>query len=209
MDRLSPEAEARFWAGVEATSRFHMGTGPVHEALYKISAILDAEGIPYAIVDGMALNLYGYERATTDVDVLMTRASLEQFKRAHLGLGYVEKFAGSKSVRDTENNVGIDILIAGDYPGDGKPKPVSFPDPATAAIRGDRVALLPIEKIVELKLASGMTTIHRAKDLADVVELIKHAHLSRELGEAIDPSVRARYFEIWDALQTPDPTEAG
>src|SRR5260370_32260199 len=48
------------------------------------------------------------------------------------------------------------------------PKPVIFPDPAKAAVRGERVALLPLPILIELKLASGMTAPHRLKDLADV-----------------------------------------
>jgi len=28
---------------------------------------------------------------------------------------------------------------------------------------------------------------------------------SRELGNEIDPSVRDKYFEIWDTAQVPDP----
>jgi len=34
-------------------------------------------------------------------------------------------------------NVSIDVLLTGDYPGDGKPKPVVFPDPAVIATRGE------------------------------------------------------------------------
>ena len=35
-----------------------------------------------------------------------------------------EQFAGSKGMRDTIHNVAIDVLLSGDYPGDGKPKAV-------------------------------------------------------------------------------------
>ena len=182
-----------------------MGSDPVHAALSKLVAALEALQIPYAVVGAMALNEYGYRRNTVDVDILLTAESLARFKTAWLGRGYVEKFAGSRGMRDTEHGVIIDVLITGDYPGDGKPKPVRFPDPQDVAVRGDRVALLPLAKLVELKLASGASTIHRAKDLADVVELIKHATLTRELGDELDPSVRERYLEMWDALQTPDP----
>lgn len=71
-------------------------------------------------------------------------------------------------------------------------------------MRGRRVALVPLATLVELKLASAMSTIHRAKDFGDVVELIKHAQLPRELASELDASVRDRYLEMWDALQTPD-----
>jgi len=111
----------------------------------------------------MALNAYGYERATVDIDLLLTAEGLEEFKGKHLGLGYVQKFPGSKGLRDTEFNVTIDVVLAGEYPGDGLPKPVVFPDPAQVAVRGERVALLPLPRLIELKLASGMTAPHRLK----------------------------------------------
>jgi hypothetical protein len=202
--RLSADAEARFWAGIHAADAFMMGTDPVHAALAKLVAALDQLEIPYALVGAMALNEYGYRRATVDLDILLTAESLQRFKAAWLGRGYVEKFPGSRGLRDTEHGVMIDVLLTGDYPGDGKPKSVRFPDPAQCAMRGARVALLPIAKLVELKLASGMSSMHRAKDLADVVELVKHAHLSRDLADQLDASVSGRYLEIWDALQVPD-----
>ena len=205
--RLSQEAEARFWDNLAATEAFFMGTDPVHEALQHLTQALDEAGVPYAIVGAMALNEYGYRRATTDVDVLLTAEGLARFKARWLGRGYVEKFPGSRGLRDTERGITIDVLIAGDYPGDGKPKPVRFPDPGVVAVRGQRIALLPLVNLVELKLASGMCTLHRAKDLADVVELIKHAGLPRALADQLDASVRDRYLEMWDALQTPDPLQ--
>src|SRR3989442_731869 len=105
--------------------------------------------IPNALVGAMALNEYGYRRVTVDVDLLLAREGLEAFKRAHLGRGYLEKFPGSRGMRDTENGVDIDVVLAGEYPGDGKPKPVAFPDPATAAIEGARVRLLPLPKLIQ------------------------------------------------------------
>lgn len=182
-----------------------MGTAEVQQAMRKLVAALDELGIPYAIVGGMALNEYGYRRVTADVDVLLTRDSLQRFKDHWLGRGYVEKFPGSRGLRDAELGVTIDVLVTGDYPGDGQPKPVQFPDPATVAVRSGGLALIPLAKLIELKLASGMTSVHRAKDIGDVVELIKHASPPRALGAELDLSVRGKYFELWDALQTPDP----
>ncbi|MBX3162210.1 MAG: hypothetical protein KF773_39970 [Deltaproteobacteria bacterium] len=200
-ERLSPENEARFWEHLAATEEFFMGTAPVHEATRRITKILEEMSLPYALIGAMALNEYGFERATVDVDILLTEDSLRAFKAAWLGRGYVEKFPGSRGVRDAELGVSIDFVIAGHYPGDGKPKPVRFPDPALVVQRGGRVALLPIARMIELKLASGMSSLDRAKDLGDAVELIRHVKLPRELADELDPSVRGKYLEAWDAVQ--------
>ena len=177
-----------------------MGLDEVHEAMRKLCATLEADGIPYAIAGAMALNAHGYQRVTTHVEVLLTSEGLVAFKAKHLGRGWVERFPGSKRMRDTEFNVKIDVLITGDYPGDGKPKAVSFPDPRVA-IRGEGVMLLPVNQLVELKLASGLTNADRMKDLADVQELIRAANLPLDLGNELNPMVQPKYAEIWQATK--------
>ncbi len=181
-----------------------MGQADVQRALARIVETLDSLEIPYAVIGAMALNEWGYRRVTVGVDLLLTADGLRELKEAVLGRGYLEKPAGSRGLRDVTNGVDVDVVLAGEYPGDGKPKAVAFPDPAAAAVRGERVALLPLPRLVELKLASGMTAPHRLKDLADVLELIRAAALPRELGDALDASVRAKYAELWDAAQTRD-----
>jgi hypothetical protein len=198
---LTNAAEERFWLGIEAAGRFFMGEADVQKALERLVLTLDAHGISYAIIGAMALNEFGYRRTTVDVDVLLTQEGLTAFKKNCLGKGYVEKFPGSLGIRDTEHGVDIDIVLAGSYPGDGKPKPVAFPDPATAAERGARVALLPLPRLIELKLASGMTAPHRLKDLADVQEVIRILRLPRAIVSELDAFVRDKYVELWQAVQ--------
>lgn len=178
-----------------------MGEADVQKALRKLARLLDEDGIAYAIAGAMALNAYGYQRVTVDVDVLLTREGLSAFQAKHLGRGYVRKVPKGRAMRDTENGVNIDVLVAGEFPGDGKQKPVAFPDPSVAARIGG-IALLPLEKLVELKLASGLSAPHRLKDLADVLELIRSAALPASLGDQLEASVREKYRELWAAAQS-------
>lgn len=201
-DGLSTIREKEFFAALREATEFFMGTANVQRALEKLVRLLEEAGVPFAIVGAMALNEYGYRRVTEDVDVLLTRAGLEEFKRRWLGKGYVEKFPGSRGLRDTENNVSIDVVVAGEYPGDGKPKPVAFPDPASVARRGERIRLLPLERLIELKLASGMSAPHRLRDLADVLEIIRICNLPIGFETQLDASVRAKFRELWNAART-------
>ena len=177
-----------------------MGQADVQKALEKLVRELDRHDIPYAIVGAMALNEFGYQRTTADVDVLLTADGLAAFKAQVLGRGYVERFPGSRGLRDTEHGVEIDVVLAGGFPGDGKPKPVAFPDPAVAAQRGARVALLPLSTLVELKLASGMTAPHRLRDLADVQELIRILQLPRSFVQTLHQFVQNTFLELWQAV---------
>lgn len=183
-----------------------MGSADVNLAARALARRLDEAGIPYAIAGALALNAHGYRRFTEDVDVLLTERGLADFKARWLGRGYVERVAGGRGMRDTEHNVRIDVIVTGDFPGDGKPKPIAFPDPSVA-LHGAEFNVLPIPTLVALKLASGMTALHRAKDIGDVVELIRSAHLPRTLGAELDPSVRDKYFELWQAVEDAPPEE--
>jgi hypothetical protein len=153
------------------------------------------------VIGAVALTAHGYPRFTSDVDIVLTREGLEAFHRELVGLGYRPAFEGAKKkLRSTRNSVVIEVITAGEYPGDGKPKPVVFPHPATASIEISSVNVVTLEKLVELKLASGMTASDRLKDLADVQELIKIRGLSREMAAELNPFVRGKYLELWDAV---------
>ena len=203
-NQIDPATDERLFEAAREAERFFMAQDAVHRALEKLVGLLAAGRIPYALVGAMALNEYGYRRVTVDVDILLTHEGLEAFKRAHLGRGYLEKFPGSRGMRDTEHGVNIDVLLAGEYPGDGKPKPVAFPDPATAAVEGARVRLLQLPKLLELKLASGMSAPHRLRDLADVLEIIRLQRLPEDFAARLDPFVRDKFRELWQAAQHAD-----
>lgn len=178
-------------------SLFFEGKGRVHQALRKIVKRLDALGIRYAVVGGMALVHHGYRRFTDDVDILVTREDLDKLHREVEGLGYLPPFAGSKQLRDTELSVKIEFLTTGEFPGDGKPKPVAFPEPSAVFEEDDGIRYIKLPPLVTLKLACGMTT-SRLKDLADVQELIKLKKLPRDFSNELPEYVRPKYLEIWD-----------
>lgn len=197
----------RSWSMDEGDRHFRHDSA-VFRAMRKIARRLDDLGVSCAVAGGMSLDAHGFRRLTVDVDILVTRESLAAIHERLDDLGYVAPFAGSKNLRDTESGVRIEFLVAGEFPGDGQPKPVAFPDPADIGVEIDGIRYLRLPSLVELKLASGMTNPGRLKDLGDVLELIKILGLSSEFAEELDPYVRGKYLEFWrviqDALPGPD-----
>jgi hypothetical protein len=188
--------------------RFFAGKGMVNNALTEIVKKLNQHGIDYAVIGAVALNQYGYRRFTEDIDLLLTAEGLERFRQQLIGLGYRPAFEGaSKQFRSTSENIRVEIITSGEYPGDGLPKAVRFPDPATASTEIDGIKTITIEKLVELKLASGMTAPHRLRDLADVQELIKASKLEADFAGRLDPSVREKFLELHRAASQAPPTE--
>lgn len=174
--------------------------GKVHETLQRITGRLNELGIPYAVVGGMALFRHGFRRFTEDVDLLVTPESLRTIHEKLEGLGYLPPFPNSKQLRDTSSGVRIEFLVSGQYPGDGKPKPVAFPLPEKVSVQIDGISYLSVPAIVELKLASGISAVTRAKDIGDVVELIRLLKLDRAFGDQLNDYVRPKFVELVDAI---------
>ena len=65
----------------------------------------------------------------------------------------------------------------------------------------DGVNYITLPKLIELKLASGITNKGRLKDLADVQELIKILKLKKEFAENLHPYVQEKYLELQDSVQ--------
>jgi hypothetical protein len=188
------------WALIEG-SRFFEKQGSVHEALRKITARLDELGIPYAIAGGMALFEHGYRRFTEDIDILVTQRDLKTIHEELEGRGYLPPFHKAKNLRDTELGVRIEFLVTGQFPGDGKPKPIAFPDPSEVAEIRAGIRCLKLPTLIELKLASGMTDPGRQKDLADAMELIKILDLPEDFTGKLHPFVHGKYAELWLAAR--------
>lgn len=180
---------------------YFMKSGRLQETLRHLAETLDAEGIAYALVGGMALGELGYVRMTDDIDVVLNAGGLRRFTERCVGRGYVATHPGAtRSFRDARTGVRIEVLVAGEFPGDGKPKAIAFPDPEGLPVGKDGLRVLELRKLLELKLASGMTAAHRLRDLADVQELIKALNLPADVADELDPSVREKFLELWNAV---------
>jgi len=184
-----------------------MKRGSIYDTLTKVTRRLREEKIDYAVVGAMALSAHGFRRFTEDVDLLTTPEGLDAIHQRLVGRGYVPAFPGArKKLRDTQTGVSVDFITSGEYPGDGKPKPVKFPEPREASVEREGYSVITLPKLVELKLVSGSTP-GRRKDIGDVEQLIRVLELPRDFGEQLDPYVREDYYRTWDDVaKTWDPS---
>lgn len=190
-----------FLQAIQEFDEFLMRTGKIYQTLQRLAQNLDRSAIEYALIGGMALVAHGYVRATEDVDVLLSPEGLEAFRQAYLGRGYVSAFPGAaKTFRDTQTGGRIEIITSGEYPGDGKPKSVQFPHPHNCHTLLEGIWVISLPKLIELKLASGLSAPERLKDLADVQELIRVLNLELDLVQELDLSVQNRYRQLWESI---------
>lgn len=182
--------------------RYFMGEGTLNKTLARLSNDLEEHGIDYVVIGAVALLAHGYPRFTEDIDLVLTAEGLQKFHEELVGLGYVPAFPGArKRLKSTVDGVSIEVMTTGEYPGDGKPKPVAMPEPMAAATEIDGIKFVTLEKLIELKLASGISAADRLKDLADVQELIKVRKLDAEFGSKLNPYVRDKYYELEEAVR--------
>ena len=79
-----------------------------------------------------------------------------------------------------------------------------FPDPQDSSVIIDGIHCLQLRKLIELKIASGMTNPGRVSDLGDAQRLISVLDLPAELSSQMNPFVRDKYLELWNGVhQTP------
>ncbi len=111
-----------------------MERGSILQSLKDLARRLEETSIPYAVVGAIALARHGLVRMTLDIDVLLSPEGLERFKARYLGRGYVPALPGAgKTFRAADSGVRIEVITAGEYPGDGKPEPMRFPHPVEFA----------------------------------------------------------------------------
>lgn len=201
--------KSRGLQAIAEAERFFMREDKVHQTLRSITSKLADLGVPYVVVGGMALVAHGYERTTVDVDILVNAEGLARVHEQLSGRGYLPPFEGSRNLRDVTTGVRIEFLIAGQFPGDGKPKLVAFPEPDDVVESMDGICFINLRSLIELKLASGMTNPGRLKDLADVQELIRVLSLSDAFADDLNPMVQPKYRELLDGLVSDRSDEGG
>jgi len=170
--------------------RFFEERGEVHQTLKRLVRRLERAHIPYAIVGGMAVNAHGHERMTKDVDVLLSRQGFEQFRQLFVPKFYQPLPDLQRRFVDRKNGRGVDVLVAGLFPGNGQPGPAVFPAPDEAAERIKKIQYIGFDALIRLKLAA-----RRYQDLADVVKLIEVHGLDESYLERLHPSLRGDFVE--------------
>lgn len=142
---------------IREAEQLYQGQGRLRKTYERLTKRLEALGVAYGVVGGYALIVHGVRRFTEDIDILVSGEGLDRLHKQLIGLGYVRVAPGSRNLRDVETGVKIEFIVAGEFPGDGKPKPVAFPAPEAVVERREGIKVINLKSLIELKLASGMT----------------------------------------------------
>ncbi len=192
-----------FSEGLRELAMFHQGKGPVHKTARQVAKRLEKAKIPYAMVGGIAVFAHGHRRATNDVDLLLTREGFAAFRQLFVPKHYEGQPGSPRQFTDRANDVPLDILVTGFFPGSGKPGPISYPEPEAVAQTIDNYRVVDLVTLIQLKLAA-----RRYQDFADVVALINIHALDESFGERLHPSLRKDYIECLEEKRREDEYKA-
>jgi hypothetical protein len=197
--RAIPERSFSFIRRLKEISMFFAGKDEVHKTLRRIVKRLEKAGIAYAVMGGMAVNAHKYQRTTGDVDVLLTPEGLEEFRKRYVRKNYLPQEGHSRRFLDRVNNIQVDCLVTGRFPGSGQPGPIAFPDPDDVAEEIGKIRVINLVTLVQLKLAA-----RRHRDFGDVVELIRFNNLDESFADLLHSSVRQDYIECLEEKRRED-----
>lgn len=170
-----------------------------NESLWEVAArchrIFTGAGIPHSICGGVAVCLHGYQRNTTDVDVIINSSDSSTVKELLLA----DEFQWDEERKEFRSPVGVPVqfLIAGEKA--GKDTEVKIPDPIgelnVQELEG--LSVVRLSRLIEMKLASGMGSLRRThRDFADVVELIAIRKLDSSFARFLHRSLRSTFREL-------------
>jgi hypothetical protein len=192
-----------FWQGMKEISMFFQGRDEVHKTMRRLAKRLEKANIPYVVVGGMAVFAHHYRRTTKDVDFLVTQEGFAQFQRLFVPKEYETIPKRSRRFIDKVNKVSVDFLVTGRFPGSGKPGPISYPDPADVCQTIEKIQVVNLPNLVQLKLAA-----RRYQDFADVVNLIRFNELDESYLDQLHASVHGDFIECLEEKRREDEYEA-
>jgi hypothetical protein len=188
-----------FWDRLKEIDMFFQKRDKVHQSMHRLVKRLEKAKIPYAIMGGMAVNAHLHERTTKDVDILLTEDGLETFRSLFVPKHYRTVPKRPRRFVDRVNDVILDILVTGKYPGNGLPGPIVFPDPENVGQRIKKIMVADLVTLIQLKLAA-----RRHQDFADVVNLIAVKKLDESFLPKLHPSVRHDFIECLEEKRRED-----
>ena len=191
---------AKPWSEQSMLERMVTAVELVRDRMERVTAALDAAGVPYAVVGGNAVAAWvttvdkSAVRNTRDVDVLLRRGDLEAAKQAvaeagfsHYQLSGIDMFLDGPTAGPKE---AVHLLFANEKVRDKDA--VTTPDVIDAS-RPEGFSVISLESLLRMKLTS-----YRDKDRTHVRDLLDVGLIDATWTERYPPDLAARLQHIID-----------
>lgn len=147
--------------------------GRYGRAVKDLERLLTAAQAMAVVAGGWAVWRHGYAgRVTEDVDIVVAQDKVDTLKQLAgvCGFDYFDPPTGRwPKLQHRETGIEVDILPELGIPGTtSRPAPMPIGHPSRYQAEDDSLGYISLNGLIELKLGAG-----RAKDIADLIELIK------------------------------------
>jgi hypothetical protein len=157
------------------------GRGAILDTAREVTGLIQDSGLSAAVIGGVSVALHGYWRSTRDVDVLVVSPIDEVAHVLETG-GFRLDPTRREFVREL-----IPVhLVLREQAGTSELKTVNI----------DGILTVPLNDLISMKLRSGLKSMLRAQDLADVIGLIRHNTLTGEFARSIDKTLRPAFRKL-------------
>lgn len=164
------------------------GTKNISDMLPTISRDFEEAGIHYCFVGGMSLHPHNYVRETQDLDILVSKDSVEKIHSHLIGKGYMLRPGAKNNMRCTLTSppIMIDILVEGQA-NDG----FELPDPRKIRKKTFGMWYASLHGLIMLKLRSN-----RGRDHDDVRRLIEFNDLKPHDAASLPTDLQEKFIEL-------------
>lgn len=191
------------YTGEELWARIERAVDKVKRRLRRVTEALNAASIPYAVVDGFAVQHWVAQvdesvvRNTRDVDIILNRSDLPAATQALENAGFIYRHAASVSMfldgPNAKARDAVHVVFAGEKVREDYPEPV--PSIEDYALMQD-ARTLPLAALVRMKLTS-----FRDKDRVHLRDMISIGMLDESWLPQLSPEL-AKRLEV--LLNDPD-----
>ncbi len=172
-----------------------LGNESLWDVATRCHQLLSEAGIAYSVCGGVAVCLHGYQRNTTDLDLII-RAEDSEVVREVLTKGGYSWDPDQREFR-TPEGIAIQFVIAGQKAGKGTEVSISEPIGDVNVEQIEGLSVVRLSRLIEMKIACGMNNLRRThKDFADVVELISRRSLDGSFARHLHKSLRATFRQL-------------
>lgn len=180
-----------------------MAVDRVEKRLRRVTAALDAAGVPYAVIGGNAVASWVAQadpsatRATKDVDLLVNRGDLERLRQVMEGLGFEQHDLRRRMLfvdpEEPSRRSGVHIVWADEL---GRPSYLCPAPSVTEAVRHpEGFLVLDLPALVRMKLTS-----FRDIDRVHVADLLSVGLIDESVRASLSAELRERLARIEIAL---------
>jgi hypothetical protein len=138
-----------------------------YRAVQSLRELAEEEGIPIAVIGGVAAVFHGYERFTQDLDIVVSVQDFHKIIKVCYKYGFeIESYNPTGMHEISYNGLPIEVLEEGMFAGDPK-DPIAMPSPTELGVT-QGLEFVPLEKWVRLKLSGK-----RSQDYTDIINVFK------------------------------------